>query len=179
MANLYFRQLDFYHPDRDELKHIRRKQNILIFKVFMTRFIIYTILVIIGTLFQRLARLTIPHMFSSEATVSRLYIIATFIEVGISIISLTQLLIYHKLIYNPKKHELVKVNIVKKYTVTVDDQIITVRFRWATVTHGDDFILDRAEIRGLLTYLNIKTNDAEGYVIRIGDFKDCDYILLC
>lgn len=179
MANLYFRQLDFHYPDSEEKKIIIKKQNILILKLFLLRLLIYSIFVLIGVIFQKIARTTMPVYFGSKAPVELMYFRATLIETGFSVISITQLLFYYKVMFRFSKYEIIHVDIISKYTVVnMKQRVLTERFRYAGVEYNGNFILDRAEIRGPLTYLITKTN-RDGFVIRIGDNTHYDYQLIC
>lgn len=178
MANLYFRELNFNLPTDEEKKYIKKKQNLLIIKVFLLRFIIYTTLILIGVLFQRIARITAPHMFGVSKTITMLYTKAFILHFAISTLSFFQLIIFHKIIYKAGAYELVKVFIVKRYIVVNRNLVFPERYRFVTTTYNENFLLDRAEIRGPLTYFFIK-NNTYGYVIRIGDYNHYDYQLLC
>lgn len=178
MANLYFRQVDFHFPDETESKIIRRRQNILILKLFLIRFIIFSILVIIGVIFQRIARITMPVYFGSHAPVELMYFRATLIEIGFSVLSLLQLIFYYKVIFRASKHEIIHVDVISKYTVVNTKRMLTERFRYAGVEYNGNFILDRAEIRGFLTYL-VTPSCGDGFVVRIGNDTHYDYQLMC
>lgn len=167
MKSIYLRQVDFHIPTEEEEDEIRDFQRRHIAKSWAKRFLIIFAVIGIIVSFQMIARLTIPHMFGSKKTIERLLSIGIGSFAAINFLSWLELLFECKVIFDIKTAKVARLR-VKKKMIIENCTVTREKYRYLICEDGEDFILDRIEVRGGISYSNIKEGQTV-YVERLHD----------
>ena len=159
--------MDFHVADDAEADEIREFQKRNITKSFIKRFLIVFAVVGVCVIFQMLARLSMPHMFGHSKPVSRLLSIGAALVLSVNFLSWLELMFESRVIFDIKKAKIYKVRIKKKLLIQ-HFGVLREKYRYIMCEDGEDFILDRIEVRGGIAFSNIR----EGQMVYIERTKD-------
>lgn len=167
MKKTYLNKVDFHIATENDRKEIKQKQRVLAEKCFWKRAAVVFLIVMIGTVFQLLARKSVPNVFSVRWTKERLYIMATGIWLAVNLLSFLELMIENKVLFNVKRAEIAKLKVVKK-VITHQFDYFAIAQRGIVCEFGSDFLSETIEVKGIFKFGSIKEGD-EVYVERIRD----------
>ncbi len=158
MAVVYIRDLDFHIASEDEQEEIKDLYKRKMVKSWIKRFIIFFILALICFVFQTIAHLNLPWMFSEEQTIYRLFLYIASAFVGVNLLSWLELIIERDVIYNPEKTKILKLKVIAK--VHSENLTVMRQQKWFVTCETDEGMIEDAIIvRNKSDYNNIKIGE--------------------